>query len=73
MTAYGEFRAPFNKDPSDHRLIFYGLHYFIQHYVAKQWTMEMLEQTRSFFSTHNASHTTFPFPETLFEKVIAHN
>ena len=73
MVAYGEFRQSFEKDPEDSRILFYGLRYLIENYVAKRWTMEMVEQSARFFATHNAGYTDFPFPRHLFEKFITEN
>lgn len=34
-TAYGEFRGSFEGDPEDHRILFFGLRYIVEHYVAR--------------------------------------
>ena len=69
MTAYGEFRSSFDKDPDDHRIVAYGIRYLIENYVAIPWTEEDLNKAEDFFSTHNAGGTPFPFPKDLFLKV----
>ncbi|KAJ1984516.1 hypothetical protein H4R34_000602 [Dimargaris verticillata] len=40
MVAYGEFRASFDRDPEDTRIVFYGIRYIIENYIAVKWTME---------------------------------
>ncbi|KAJ2220265.1 hypothetical protein EV180_003348 [Coemansia sp. RSA 518] len=72
-TAYAEFRQPFNNDPSDHRMVFYGLQYIITTYVSRVWTDTDVDTAKAFFSTHNAGHSAFPFPETLFRKFVREN
>lgn len=39
---YGEFRQGYEKDASDTRLVFYGLRYLLEHYVARRWTLQVL-------------------------------
>ncbi|KAI0244258.1 hypothetical protein L0F63_006052 [Massospora cicadina] len=39
MVAYGEFRHPFNKDPDDERLVFYGVRYLVDTYLNRRWTL----------------------------------
>lgn len=63
MVAYGEFRAPFHKDPNDSRFVFYGMRYIIENFVAVQWTEEDVEQADLFYRTHGAGNTPFPFPK----------
>eukprot|EP00967_Tisochrysis_lutea_P026941 scaffold31153_cov22-Tisochrysis_lutea.AAC.2 len=41
---YGEFRAGYNKDKVDTRIVSYGLRYFIEQYVSKRWTLEDVER-----------------------------
>lgn len=69
MVAYGEFRGPFEKDKEDQRLVWYGIRYIIETYVARQWTVWDVEIASKFFQTHNAGFTDFPFPKDLFMKV----
>ncbi|RHZ75245.1 hypothetical protein Glove_216g80 [Diversispora epigaea] len=71
--AYGEFRAGFNKDKEDTRLIFYGIRYIIENYIAKKWTLEDVELAEKFLSTHNDNYTNFPFHKELFLKFIEEN
>ena len=40
MVAYGEFRAPFEKDKTDTRFVFYGMRYLVQNYLSHKWTVE---------------------------------
>ncbi|KAI9291277.1 nicotinamide phosphoribosyltransferase [Neoconidiobolus thromboides FSU 785] len=72
MVAYSSFRQSYNKG-SDERIIFFGLRYFIENYIDKQWSLEDLEKSKRFFETHNAGFTKFPFPEELFLKMINEN
>lgn len=44
MVAYGEFRAPFEKDKKDHRFVCYGIRYIIDTYVNVRWTMADVEK-----------------------------
>jgi hypothetical protein len=39
MVAYGEFRAAYDKDPEEQRIVFVGMRYLIENYIAKQWTV----------------------------------
>jgi len=73
MSAYGEFRAPFESNPSDHRIVFYGIRYIVENYLEKQWTIEDVERSDVFFKTHNAGYTPFPFPKDLFLKFVKEN
>ncbi|KAI8816390.1 nicotinate phosphoribosyltransferase family-domain-containing protein [Fimicolochytrium jonesii] len=73
MVAYGEFRAGFNKDTNDSRMVFYGMRYIIENYVAVKWTREDVEMAEQFFKTHNAGFTEFPFPKDLFLKFVDEN
>ncbi|EGF76790.1 hypothetical protein BATDEDRAFT_33807 [Batrachochytrium dendrobatidis JAM81] len=70
MVAYGEFRASYNKDKTDSRIVFYGMRYFIENYVAVKYTVQDVQQAEAFLSTHNAGATPFPFPKDLFLKFI---
>ncbi|KAF9567241.1 hypothetical protein EC968_003475 [Mortierella alpina] len=69
MVAYGEMRQAYDKDPNDNRIVFYGIRYLIENYIAKRWTLQDVAQAELFFSTHNAGFTEFPFPKDLFLKV----
>ncbi len=40
LTAYGEFRGPFDRDSRDSRLLFYGIRYIVENYIAVKWTRE---------------------------------
>lgn len=70
MVAYGEFRCSYENDPIDHRIIFFGLRYILDNYIAKQWTRQDLDIFDKFLSTHNVSHSPFPYPKRLFERII---
>lgn len=73
MVAYGEFRGPFQRDPEDHRIVYYGMRDIIDNYLLLPWTEEEVEAAERFYSTHNAGNTKYPFPKYLFEKFIAEN
>jgi len=73
MVAYGEFRAPYGKDPEDSRFVFYGLRYIIENFVAVQWTEEDVEMADKFYSTHNAGFQPYPFPKDLFLRFVREN
>ncbi|KAF9966033.1 hypothetical protein BGZ70_003483 [Mortierella alpina] len=70
MVAYGEMRQAYDKDPTDNRIVFYGIRYLIENYIAKKWTLQDVAQAEVFFSTHNAGFTGFPFPKDLFLKIV---
>jgi nicotinamide phosphoribosyltransferase len=46
---YGEFRGGFEKDTQDMRLVFYGMRYIIENYVARRWTQHDVDQAALFF------------------------
>ncbi|KAJ2807612.1 hypothetical protein H4R20_001221 [Coemansia guatemalensis] len=71
--AYVEFRNAYEKDTEDTRMVFHGLQYVVEQYVARQWTMQDVEQAAVFFETHNAGHTAYPFPRELFERFVREN
>ena len=49
VSQYGEFRAGYEKDKEDTRIVAYGIRYIIDNYVAKQWTMEDVERADLFY------------------------
>mmetsp|Transcript_35825 Transcript_35825/g.60367 ORF Transcript_35825/g.60367 Transcript_35825/m.60367 type:complete len:518 (-) Transcript_35825:704-2257(-) len=79
MVAYGEFRKGFQlnngkHDQEDTRLIFYGIRYIVENFIAKQWTMEDVAKADKFYSQHMAPfYTDYPFPKEMFEKFIREN
>lgn len=73
MVAYGEFRTGYNDDREDTRILFYGIRYVIENYIAVRWTLEDVEKAEIFFKTHNAGYTDFKFPKDLFLKFIEEN
>ncbi|KAJ3144657.1 hypothetical protein HDU89_008103 [Geranomyces variabilis] len=73
MVAYGEFRTSYEKDTEDERMVFYGIRYLIENYIAVQWTEQEILEAELFFSTHNAGFTPFPFPKDLFLKFVKEN
>ncbi|KAI8608494.1 nicotinamide phosphoribosyltransferase [Chytriomyces sp. MP71] len=80
MVAYSEFRAPFDKDQTDRRIVLYGLRYLVQTYLEQRWTQDELNSATEFFKTHRASldpsdpsKSEFPFPRDLFQKMIDEN
>ncbi|ORY47722.1 NAPRTase-domain-containing protein [Rhizoclosmatium globosum] len=77
MVAYSEFRSAYGKDTQDQRIVLYGVRYIVQNYLEKPWTQQDLDDAVIFFKTHKAtldgSHTEFPFPKDLFQKMIDEN
>lgn len=73
MVAYGEFRAPFQKDATDTRFVFFGMRYIVETFLHQQWTEQDVEQAARFYSTHNAGFGEFPFPKDLFLKFVREN
>eukprot|EP01128_Nolandella_sp_AFSM9_P010696 TRINITY_DN743_c0_g2_i1.p1 TRINITY_DN743_c0_g2~~TRINITY_DN743_c0_g2_i1.p1 ORF type:complete len:532 (+),score=178.28 TRINITY_DN743_c0_g2_i1:62-1597(+) len=73
MIAYGEFRANFQRDATDSRFIFFGMRYFLENFLFKQWTLEDVEKADKFYSTHNAGNNPYPYPKELFEKFVKEN
>lgn len=63
MVAYGEFRAPYAKDPEDSRFVFYGIRYIVENYIGVPWTEQDVELADKFYATHNAGFAPFPFPK----------
>lgn len=63
MVAYGEFRSPFKKDTLDTRIVYFGIRYIIEEYIAKRYTVEDVEMASVFFQTHNSGGSTYPFPK----------
>lgn len=72
LMAYGEFRSSFEKDTKDERILFYGIRYIIENYIAKPWTIQDVERASDFFKCHNLG-SEFPFPKDLFLKFILEN
>ncbi|CAB5192614.1 unnamed protein product [Rhizophagus irregularis] len=71
--AYGEFRKSYDNDKEDTRVLFCGIRYIIENYIAIKWTQKDVDLAEKFFSTHNAGFTPFPFPKDLFLKFIKEN
>ncbi len=69
-TAYGEFRRGFDGDAADQRILVFGLRYIIEAYIMRQWTMEDVEKSEAFYSTHNVGFTPFPFPAEIFRRIV---
>ncbi|PJF17628.1 hypothetical protein PSACC_02573 [Paramicrosporidium saccamoebae] len=68
--AYGEFRCSFERDLTDQRILFYGMRYIVEKYLERRWTQSDLEDSCSFFSTHNVGYGAYPFPRELFQRII---
>lgn len=49
LLQYGEFRRGFEGDKADTRLVWYGIRYVVESYVARQWTEEEVEQAALFY------------------------
>ncbi|KAI8923441.1 nicotinate phosphoribosyltransferase family-domain-containing protein [Entophlyctis helioformis] len=73
MVAYGEFRSGYDRDKTDTRILFCGIRYIIENYVAVRYTVDDVERAAAFFSTHNAAASPFPFPKELFLKFVHEN
>ena len=82
MVAYGEFRCSFDGDLQDQRILYYGMRYLIEHYIAVPWTetgnpsqsnKKDVEMASAFFETHHAGQSAYPFPKDLFLKFIREN
>jgi len=72
MTAYGSFRAPFS-GAKDTRIVYHGICYIIENYVAVPWTIEELDEADDFFKTFGPGESQHPFPREIFEKFILEN
>jgi len=70
MACYGEFRQPYDKDPTDNRFVFYGIRYFIETYMMRPWTHQDVDRAKDFYSTHNAGFLPYPWPEELFREIV---
>ncbi|DBA94683.1 TPA: hypothetical protein ACH3X1_002245 [Trebouxia sp. C0004] len=74
MVAYAEFRNGFDKDVQDTRVVFYGIRYLLEGFIARQWTQQDVDKATTFFSTHMAPNfTDFPFPKDLMVKFVQQN
>ena len=68
MVAYGEFRKPYKGLEEDERLVFYGIRYFVETYLYKQWTVEDVDAADKFYKTHNAGNTPYPCKKRKLKK-----
>ncbi len=46
---YAEFRNGFDKDVEDTRLVFYGIRYLLEGFIARQWTQQDVNKAATFF------------------------
>jgi nicotinamide phosphoribosyltransferase len=80
MSAYGEFRAPFkvlNKGGGsgdsdlikDSRIVFYGLRYYIQQFLARGITEDDIKRSEKFYAEHNMGGTPVSYPKKLFDRI----
>ena len=46
---YAEFRHGYDKDELDTRLVFYGMRYLLEAFVARQWTQQDVDKAAAFF------------------------
>lgn len=69
-TVYGEFQSSYLKDPEDHRIVFYGLFYYLKQYLSRRLTKQDLKQTQAFINTLRTGFKPYPFPLELFEKIV---
>lgn len=72
MSAYIEARRPFERG-EDTRIVHFGVRYFVERWLLRQWTEADVQEARVFFSTYNAGHTPHAFPEDLFLRFIRDN
>lgn len=70
MVAYGEFRNSFDKCQTDHRMIFHGMRYFVDKYLARKWTADDLIAADKFYSTHGPNGSKFSYPRDLFQRIL---
>lgn len=49
LSQYGEFRAGYDKDTTDTRIVFYGLKYVLDSHINKQWTAQDVQRAELFF------------------------
>lgn len=68
--AYAEFRRSYEGDAEDERIIFYGLDFYLDKYVRRQWTLAELEATARFIAGHSPGGTPFPWPSDLFRRIV---
>lgn len=68
--AYGEFRHSYEKDDEDHRILFYGLRYIVERYLCRRWTQGDIDESATFYATHNAGFNEYPFPKELLQKIV---
>ncbi|KAJ2412299.1 hypothetical protein GGI10_003762 [Coemansia sp. RSA 2530] len=54
-------------------IVFCGLRYITEQYVARQWTLQDVDMAEASLRTHNFGFTEYPFPKHLFLKFIAEN
>ncbi len=72
MSAYVEARRPFGRG-EDGRIVHFGVRYFVERWLMRQWTLEDVASAKQFFATYNAGGTPHPFPEDLFLRFIREN
>ena len=71
LSAYGEFRRGYDGDKEDTRLVFYGMRYIVENFVARKWTRQDVEDAKMFYATHQApANTAYPFPADLFDAIV---
>ena len=46
---YAEFRNGFDKDTEDARLVFYGMRYLLEAFIARQWSQQDVDRAAAFF------------------------
>jgi nicotinamide phosphoribosyltransferase len=72
MSAYGEFRAEF-EGMEDERIVFCGMRYIVENYIAVKWTIADVQRAEIFYNTHNVPFTKYPFPKDLFLRIVNEN
>jgi len=73
MACYGEFRQPFSGNKTDNRFVFFGIRYFIETYMERQWTQKDIDDAEKFYATHNSGFLPYPWPKELFQEMVDTN
>ena len=54
----------------DDRIVWFGMRYVIETFIAKPITHADIDEAAEFYSTFNVGETPYPFPEKLFRQVV---
>ena len=69
MSAYGEFRKPF-EGMSDERIVVYGIRYYIEQLISKAVTKKHIDQSIKFYETHGIASTKYEYPADIFKGML---